>query len=320
VAGNSGPPHPAVSPRAEERTVDDRPSPESVLRMTPDEADQLLEHLERRVPLRPAFVELPSGFSEALVFGDTHGDWRTTLEIERRFLDPSGGPRCLVGLGDYVDRHPNDCGEGSVANAARLLGLAASYPDRVFLLQGNHETTRRIPVIPQTLPEEIDELWGPQVRRYIRFLALLERGPLAASSGNGAFFAHAGFPRAALSPTWREDLDHVDDDRLAELVWSECDRARSRRGVLPPWTAGDLDRFLAQSHLSIFLRGHDPELTGQSLYDGRCLTLHSTRVYERYGGVIVARVPLDRPVTSVAEVTLEHLPTEGKRFPPVDER
>jgi Calcineurin-like phosphoesterase len=299
--------------------LDDRPTPETILRMTPEQADELLDHLERAVPVRTAFVELPGGFSEALVFGDTHGDWRSTLEVERRFLDPVGGPRCLVGLGDYIDRHPSDCGEGSVANAARLLGLAASYPDRVFLLQGNHETTRRIPVIPQTLPEEIDELWGPQIRRYVRFLALLERGPLAAASANGVFFAHAGFPRGALSPTWKADLDRADDDHLAELVWPECDRSRSRRGVVPAWGAGDLVRFLAQAHLAVFLRGHDPDLTGQVLYEGRCTTIHTTRIYERYGGVIVARVPLDRPIASVAQIGLEHLPTEGKQFPPVDE-
>jgi hypothetical protein len=299
--------------------MDARPSPEAVLRMNGEEADLLLDQLERTVPVRPAFVDLPTGYAEALVFGDTHGDWRTSLEIEKRFLDPNGGPRCLVGLGDYVDRHPADCGEGSVANAARLLGLAASYPDRVFLLQGNHETTRRIPVIPQTLPEEIDELWGNEVRRYIRFLGLLERGPLAAASPSGVYFAHAGFPRGTLGPDWRRELDRADDDRLAELVWTECDASRSRRGVVPPWGAEELTSFLAQAHYTALLRGHDAELTGQSLYSGRVLNLHTTRVYERYGGVLLAHVPLDRPIRSVAEITVEHLPTEGRRFPPVDE-
>jgi hypothetical protein len=298
--------------------VQDRPAPETILRMTPEEADQLLDQLERTVPVRPGFVELPSGFREAVVFGDTHGDWRSTLEVERKFLDPEGGPRCLVGLGDYVDRHPADCGPGSVVNAARVLGLAASYPDRVFLLQGNHETTRRIPVIPQTLPEEIDDLWGPQAKRYVRFLGLLERGPLAASASSGVYFAHAGFPRGELSPSWREELDRAGEDRLAELVWAECDRSHSRRMATATWSGDDLLRFLRQARLSIFLRGHDPDLTGQSLYDGRCLTLQTTRIYERYGGVVIARVPLDRPIVSVAEVTLEHLATEGKRFPPVD--
>jgi len=296
--------------------MDERPSPEAILHLTPEDADRLLEHLERNVPVRPGLVTLPAtGFTEAIVFGDTHGDWRSTLEIERRFRDTDGGPRCLVGLGDYVDRHPVDCGAGSVANAMRLLGLAAQFPDRVFLLQGNHETTRRIPVIPQTLPEEVDQLWGPQVQRYIRLLALLERGPLAATTASGVYFAHAGFPRGPLASPWAARFETLDDDRLAEIVWAECDVSRSRRGATAPWGTSDLVSFLAQTGLSVFVRGHDPDLTGRPLCGGRCLTLHSTRIYERYGGVVVARVPLTGRVASVADVRIEHLPTEGHRFP-----
>jgi hypothetical protein len=296
--------------------VEHRPTPEAILRLSADEVDRLLEDLERNVPVRPGLVGLPaSGVREAIVFGDTHGDWRTSLEIERRFRDDAEGPRCLVGLGDYVDRHPVDCGAGSVANALYLLGLAAQFPDRVFLLQGNHETTRRIPVIPQTLPEEVDELWGPQIQRYIRILALLERGAYAATSGSGVYFAHAGFPRGPLADPWTARFENPDDDRLAEIVWAECDASRSRRGASAPWGASDLASFLAQTGLSVFVRGHDPDLTGRPLYGGRCLTVHSTRIYERYGGVVIARAPLTGRVASVSDLRLEHLPTEGKRFP-----
>ncbi|MGB6443488.1 MAG: metallophosphoesterase, partial [Thermoplasmata archaeon] len=282
-------------------------------------ADQWLDFLERKVPVRPGFVELPSkGFTEAVVFGDTHGDWRSSLEVQRAFLEEPGGPRCLVGLGDYVDRHPTDCGAGSVANAFLLLGIAARYPDRAFLLQGNHETTRRIPTLPHTLAEEVDELWGPQSDRYTRLVALLERVPLAAATTTGAYLAHAGFPRGPLPASWRRRFEEVDDDRLTEIVWAECDASRNRRGVAEPWGADDLGRFLARAGLAVFLRGHDPDIAGRPLYGGRCLTLHTTRIYERYGGVLIARLPLDRPVESVADVRVEHLATEGRTFPPVD--
>jgi Calcineurin-like phosphoesterase len=299
--------------------VDDPPTPEEVLRSSPEDADRLLDHLERKVPVRPGFVELPSrGFAEAIVFGDSHGDWRSTREVARAFLAEPGGPRCLVGLGDYIDRHPDDCAEGSVANAVLLLGLAARYPDRVFLLQGNHETTRRIPVIPQTLPEEVDELWGPQASRYVRLLSLLERGPLGAGTASGAYFAHAGFPFGPLPASWRRLFEDPDEERLAEIVWAECDASHNRRMVSGPWGAKDLAGFLERTGFKVFLRGHDPDLTGRPLYGGTCLTLHTCRIYERFGGVILARVPLDRPLASVAEVRVEHLPTEGQSFPELD--
>lgn len=293
-------------------------TPEAVLASSPEEADALLDRLERQVPVRPGVADLPAkGFAEALVFGDTHGDWRTTLEVRRTFLRSDGGPRCLVGLGDYVDRPPTDCGPGSVVNALLLLDLAARYPDRVFLIQGNHETMRRIPAFPHSLPEEVDELWGPKVDRYTRLVALLERGPYAAVCSNGVYFAHAGFPRGPLPASWHRAFEEVDEARLIELVWADCDASNARHGVSEPWGAEELTAFLARTGLSVVLRGHEPELTGRSLYGGRCLSLHTTRIYERYGGVLLAHLALDRPVTSVADLRVEHVDTEGRHFSPV---
>ncbi|MGA8542468.1 MAG: metallophosphoesterase [Thermoplasmata archaeon] len=294
---------------------DELPSDEEIRALGPEGADRLLDRLERTVPVRTGLVELPAkGFAEALVFGDTHGDWRSTLEVERLFLAPDGGPRCLVGLGDYVDRPPSDCEDGSVVNAFRLLSLTARYPDRVFLLQGNHETSRRISVLPHSLPEEIDDLWGPEEDRYTRLVALLERGPLAAFSVNGGYFAHAGFPRGPLPKSWRREFEDVDESRLVDLVWSDPEVTRSQHGADTAWNEKELTQFLSAAGLTIFLRGHDPDLVGRSVYGERCLTLHTTRVYQRYGGVIVARFPLERPVRSAIDVSVEHLSTEGRRF------
>jgi hypothetical protein len=293
------------------------PSAEELLALSPAGADDLLQRLEAGVPVRPGFVDLPTrGFREAIVFGDTHGDWRTSLEVEHRFLEESGGPRCVVGLGDYVDRPPPDCPGGSVVNAVRWLALTARFPDRVFLLQGNHETVDRILARPHSLDRELDELWGPSPERYRRLVALLERGPLAAGTSTGVYLAHAGFPRGGLSATWRRGFEDVDEARLIDLVWSDPEASRRPHGADRPWDGTELRTFLDLTGFTVFLRGHDPDLMGRPLYDGRCLTLHTTRVYERYGGIIVARVPLDRPVRTVLDLAVEHLPTEGRKFPP----
>jgi len=288
-------------------------SPSELLRLTPSQADELLDALERRVPVRPPLVEIPEdGAHEAVVFGDSHGDWRSVEEVVRRYRE---GDRCLIGLGDYVDRPPDDCGAGSVANGLYLLELVAENPGRVTLIQGNHEVVHRIPALPHHLPEEVDSLWGPDSTRYHRLLGLFERGPLAVTTPNGAYLAHAGFPRGKLPIPWTQAFNAVDDDRLAEITWAECDASRIRRGAAPAWGAKDLDRFLAATGLSIMLRGHDPDLTGYPLYSGRVLTLHTSRVYERYGGVIIARMPLTSPLPSVAALKVEHLATEGRTYP-----
>jgi hypothetical protein len=289
-------------------------SPSDILALGPEEADALLEQLERQVPVHAPFEAVrPGTAQEAIVFGDSHGDWRSTVAAVEEFSAP-GPDRLLVGLGDYIDRAPEDCGAGSVANSLYLLSVEAKFPDRVLLLQGNHETSRRIGAIPHHLPEEVDQLWGPAQERYDRIMGLLERGPVAAATPSGVYLAHAGFPRKLAAP-WTKTFDHLDDEALAEVVWAECDAARSRRGGARVWREADLEAFLSASDLSLMLRGHDPDLCGRPLYRGRCLTLHTTRIYERYGGVITARVPLTEHLDSIADLAIRHLSTEGQTYP-----
>lgn len=287
-------------------------TPPEILSLDPAGADRLLEELERTVPVHPPLLSL-AGADEAVVFGDSHGDWPSTLEVIRLWSGRSPGT-VLVGLGDYVDRSPDDCPNGSVANALTLLSLAAHDPERVFLLQGNHETNRRIPAVPRTLPEEVDDLWGPEEDRYFRLEGLLERGPLAAVTPSGAYLAHAGFPQGPLESPWARAFERADDDRLAEIVWAECDVSRNRRGAAPAWNEADLDRFCAATGLRVMLRGHDPDVVGRPLYHDRCLTLHTTRIYERFGGVLAASLPLGAPIASVRSLPVQHLPTEHRSY------
>lgn len=290
-------------------------SPEELLRLDAEKADELLDLLEAAVPLSPELARISAGEGRATatVFGDSHGDWRSTMAAANRFLERPA-ERALIGLGDYVDRAPPDCGEGSVANALYLLQLVAAYPSRVTLLTGNHETTTRIPAIPHDLPEEVDRLWGPDERRYLRIVHLLSRGPIAALTSSGAYLAHGGFPRGPIDGALEAAFRSPSEERLLEIVWGESDRSRSHRGVVRPFDEAELTGFLSMSGSSLFLRGHDPELVGRPLYEGRCLTLHTSRRYERFGGVIVAELPLDRPVRGVSDVAIEHLPTEGRLF------
>jgi hypothetical protein len=289
-------------------------SPSAILRLEPEEADQLLDRLEAGVPITPALVEIPlvdgaTGF----VFGDTHGDWRSTEAVAARFLAHLRSSY-LVGLGDYVDRAPDDCGQGSTANALYLLQLVARFPGRVVLAKGNHELHRILPVLPHDLDEEVDTLWGPDVGRYARIVALLERGPFAVVTASGAYLAHGGFPRPRKGAGTKASFDQLTEAEIVDIVWGECGASRAHRGVTFPFTEKELKEFLSTVHATVFVRGHDPDLTGRVVYDDRCLTLHTSRIYERYGGVLTARVPLGRRVRGASELNIEHLETEGMEY------
>ncbi len=272
--------------------------------------DRLLDELESAVPRRAGAhpIDVP-GATEALVFGDTHGDLATIRAIVGRFA--ASPAAVLVGLGDYVDRTPAATPGGSAIGALYLLATAARAPERVVLVQGNHENARRIPFHPRDLPDEVRQLWGPDPSRTDRIVRLLERGPLSAWTPSGAYLAHAGFPRGPLPTPWSRAFDAVDDDRLAEIVWAECAASRIRRGAAPAFDESALREFLAATGLSVFLRGHDPDLTGRPVYGGRCLTLHSTRVFAQYGGVLLAHLPLREPATDVGTLRIERLPVGG---------
>lgn len=284
--------------------------PEAIERMSPSAIDALLARLDPQVSTEGPLVRIqPPGATTLAVIGDTHGDWRAAQTGVAWFLE-APETRAFAGLGDYVDRAPSDSPAGSAVNALFLLSVKAAYPDRVFLLQGNHEAARRIPVTPHTLPDEMAAKWGDDRPRYSRLMGLLERGPVAGYTPSGVFLSHGGFPSQLPSP-WTDRFRTLDETLMAELLWRDIAASHLDRGLSPPFDEEALDRFLEGSGLHVYLRGHDPRVVGQSLYHHRCLTLHTSRRHEKYGGILEARVPLDRPVRSTNDLTVVHLRLDG---------
>jgi hypothetical protein len=111
---------------------------------------------------------------------------------------------------------------------------------------------------------------------------------------------------------WGAKLDRPDEETLVELVWAECNDSRLHRGV-PRFARADWARFASLSGASLFLRGHDPDLNGRWSLNESCLTLNTSRIYERYGGVLMARLDLTQKASRAA-VKVEHLETEGLEF------
>ena len=281
-------------------------APEVIEQMDSAEIDTLLTQLDPQISSEPALVHVrPKGATALAVIGDTHGDWCSTEAALAWFL-ASPEDRGFVGLGDYIDRAPSDCPAGSAVNALYLLSVKAAYAERVFLIQGNHEAARRIPVVPASLEEEMASRWGKDRRRYSRLMGLLERGPLAGYTDSGVFLAHGGFP-SRLASVWQDRFRNVDETLVVELLWRDTAASSTDRGLSPPFDEEDLTRFLKATGLHVFLRGHDPNVVGQFLYGDRCLTLHTSRAYARFGGILTARVPLDQPVRSTADLEVVNL-------------
>lgn len=71
----------------------------------------------------------------AIVVGDIHGDFNSAKFYCDLFLK-SDKSTSIVFLGDYIDR-----GKNSIEVLALLFRFKIMFPDRVYLLRGNHETS-----------------------------------------------------------------------------------------------------------------------------------------------------------------------------------
>jgi len=67
------------------------------------------------------------------VCGDIHGQWHDLMELYR--IGGSAPDTNYLFMGDYVDR-----GYYSVETVSMLVCLKVRFPDRIFVLRGNHES------------------------------------------------------------------------------------------------------------------------------------------------------------------------------------
>ncbi len=254
-----------------------------------------LELLEQARPIlanEPRLVHINSEHADRAVFvGDTHGDFDASQQVIDRYFDER---TTIVFLGDYVDRGPQ-----SRQNLEYLLRLKIDHPERLYLLQGNHEGMKRMPFGPA-------DFWDALNRTERQRCAdVLDQLPWVVALPNGVIGLHAALPSVdslqairdvqAGSPEWHQ------------LVWGDWQDGPGEflgeLGSRPQFGRDFFERQMATLGQSVLIRSHQPHVP-QWMMDGRCLTIFTSHAYgprER----TVAIVDLSQNVQSGNDLELE---------------
>ncbi|KAL1546209.1 Serine/threonine-protein phosphatase PP1 isozyme 9 [Salvia divinorum] len=214
------------------------------------------------------------------ICGDIHGQYQDLL----RFFEFGGYPpgANYLFLGDYVDR-----GKQSLETICLLLAYKIRYPDRVYLLRGNHEEAK------------INRIYGFydeckrrfNVRLWKIFTECFNCLPVSALIDGKIICMHGG-----LSPDLKQ-LDQIneitrptdipDSGLLCDLLWSDPDpRIRgwtdSDRGASCVFGADAVAEFLQKNDLDLICRGHQVVEDGYKFFaERRLVTIFSA---PNYGG------------------------------------
>ena len=241
-------------------------TPNRVSELTTKETEELLEQVEKTLDREPRLLKIPAK-GQTIFVGDTHGDFEATKTVVRRYL---GGEAKLIFLGDYVDR-----GGASRSNIDYLLCLKLAYPDRLFLLQGNHEGYG----VFKFYPADFWEATERELRTlYERVLLKL---PLVVSTGN-IIALHGALPDVETL----SDIDKIQpgDETWQQIVWGDWQEiSGDYLGVdaytgRPQFGTGYFDRVMKRLNKSILVRSHQPG-SPRLMYANRCLTIFTSHAY-----------------------------------------
>lgn len=276
-------------------------NPELVKEFEPEKIVEIFNESANFLKKDPPFIKLDYSEGEITFVGDTHGDFTTTKYIVKRFLS-STEQKYIVFLGDYIDREPEP--EGSLYNLLYLCLLKIHFPEKVFLLKGNHEANYAVLCSPYEFEDELITLFGSFGRKiHDSAISVFKEMPLMIQTKNGVVASHGGFPLRG-----QQIDDKSRQDLIIDILWSDPAISPTFRGFgIPKFTENQLASFLDSINASCFIRGHDYNVAGKAIYSNKCITVFTCRRYASRAGITVAKVDLSKKINDARDVVLEDL-------------
>lgn len=226
-----------------------------------------VERSNSRVVALPRYVN----DEEWYVVGDLHGDLHSLNRILLKvFIRPKIDPKKirLIFLGDYVDR-----GQRPTQVLRLLFRLKKQWPERFYLLRGNHELWRKDEngdVVSDVHPADTIAFWKPHFgdEVFSKLVAAFDAMPIGfvqAVGDRNVLYVHGGIPRRAFLAN---DLGSAES--LNGFLWSDPENkeevmdAPSRRFS---FGAADFRQFVHLHNLHAVVRGHEAKRDGVDLHE-----------------------------------------------------
>lgn len=237
--------------------------------------------------------------SPIIICGDIHGQLHDLITLFKIGKEPPISKYLF--LGDFVDR-----GFYSLETFLLLLVYKLKYPNKIYLIRGNHES-RQITSVYGFYDECIRKYNNANVWRYCcELFDYLSLGAYIMNNNcnkEGIFCIHGG-----LSPNL-EKLDEIKlidrkqevphDGSMCDLLWSDPEKeiqgwALSPRGAGFLFGENETNKFLHLNNLSLIARAHQLVMEGyRELFNGGLVTVWSAPNYCYRCGNIAAILEID---------------------------
>jgi len=251
------------------------------------------------------------------ILGDIHGNFGDLYKFLDRTGLIHGGefiPSKFLFLGDYIDR-----GNYDIECALFVLSLKVLYPDKVFLLRGNHEWKQNSDALGFiSFSAHLKERFGLTdcMRLREKFFDVFQYLSLAAVVDDKVFCVHGGIPRVLRAkpdldiinfyekelqkPVEGEDIPFDPDFILYDSEWADPVNPKSKPapGELPDgfctslrdfgqkiactFTNEALEEFLEKYKFKMLVRAHECMEHGCSVQNsGTMITVFSSSAYRK---------------------------------------
>lgn len=208
--------------------------------------------------------------AEKIIFvGDTHGDLEASQKIIKNYLEKENK---IVFLGDYVDR-----GENSKENLDFLLETKIKFPDRIYLLQGNHEGYSILNFTPAEFWENLSN------EDYQKYSSLVKKFPLVIVAKE-IIALHGVFPEVSSL----EEINKIKlgSEKWFQITWGDLSEKSGEYLGINPYTGRPqfgkdyFFKMLERFNKKILIRSHQIDLPLLT-FDNKCLTLFTSSAYKK---------------------------------------